>query len=112
MSDLAAHHEDGVLEPDEETLVSALRNQDDIPILMDVVAEQVATCTSQEEHLVQTFDDLDNEQKTEAMRALPGNVSQEFVEKTIAGVLEKRLPELISEVMQALHSSDIATKKD
>ena len=112
MSDLAAHHEGGALEPDEETLVSAFRNQDDIPILMDVVAEQVATCASQEEHLVQTFDDLDNEQKTEEMDVSSGGFSQELIAKTIASVLEKRLPELVSEVIQTLYSSDSDTPKN
>lgn len=111
MSDLATHHDDA-LEPDEETLISALRNQDDIPILMDVVAEQVAACASQEDHLAQLLDGLDNESEAETADSFSVKFSQEFVAKTIAGVLEKRLPELVSEVMQTLYSSDAATKKD
>ncbi len=40
MSDLIAQRDDA-FEPDEDALAAALRNQDDIPILMDVVADQV-----------------------------------------------------------------------
>jgi len=40
MSDLTAQRDDA-FEPDEEALAAALRNQDDIPILMDVVADKV-----------------------------------------------------------------------
>ena len=137
MSDLATQYDDGVFEPDEETLISALRNQDDIPILMDIVAERVdvektAFSVSQEEHLAHSFDDplMDEELKEEAVSesvqqeasqndffdhsldtATPDNVvadsvlSQELIAKTIAEVLEKRLPELVSEVMQALQSA-------
>ena len=137
MSDLATQYDDGVFEPDEETLISALRNQDDIPILMDIVAERVdvektAFSVSQEEHLAHSFDDplMDEELKEEAVSesvqqeasqndlfdhsldtATPDNVVtdsvlyQELIAKTIAEVLEKRLPELVSEVMQALQSA-------
>lgn len=112
MSDLATHHDNGAFEPDEETLISALRNQDDIPILMDVVAEQVAACASQEDHLVQILDGSSDEREAKTTDATAVIFSQEFVAKTIAGVLEKRLPELVSEVMQTLYSSDAAPKKD
>ncbi|ETX09466.1 hypothetical protein MUS1_08560 [Marinomonas ushuaiensis DSM 15871] len=112
MSDLAAHHENDALEPDEETLISALRNQDDIPILMDIVAEQVAACASQEDYLVQTLDESDYEKKSEVTDTLSSDLSQELIAKTITSVLERRLPELVSEVIQTLYSSDATIKKD
>jgi hypothetical protein len=79
---------------------------------MDIVAEQVAACASQEDHLVQTLDGSSDESEAEKTDVVAVKLSQEFVAKTIAGVLEKRLPELVSEVMQTLYSSDTATKKD
>ncbi|MEO9275130.1 hypothetical protein ABFY09_09715 [Marinomonas sp. 5E14-1] len=108
MSDVATQKNE-VFEPDEDTLISALRNQDDIPILMDVVAEQVAACASQEDHLTQTLDGLNNDKVEDVPSA---GFSQELIAKTIAGVLEKRLPELVSEVMEALYSSSSTYKKD
>jgi hypothetical protein len=139
MSDLATQYDDGVFEPDEETLMSALRNQDDIPILMDIVTEKTdvekaAFSVSQEEHLAHSFDDslVDEEFKEEVVSdnlqqevsqddlldqpldtaAVLENVvtdcalSQELIAKTIAEVLEKRLPELVSEVMQVLQAAE------
>lgn len=127
MSDLATQHDDGVFEPDEETLISALRNQDDIPILMDVVEEQITASTSQEVHLSQSLDGLspsDEPSQSEvrfepaeekatskecnALVALP----QELIAKTVADVLAKRLPELVEEVVQALQTASITQKSD
>ncbi|MGO2512805.1 hypothetical protein [Marinomonas polaris] len=143
MSDLATHYDDGVLEPDEETLMSALRNQDDIPILMDIVAERESLSSSQEAHLEQSFSEH-KEQDAKPQDILDGSVSQEayqndfkdessdpsldevvtlnevvaesalsqeLIAKTIADVLEKRLPELVSEVMQALHAAGTTQKE-
>lgn len=124
MSDLATHHDDGIFEPDEETLMSALRNQDDIPILMDIVADQTPFSAGQEMHLAQSFDgsqarnesEQDEDAQVEAVAPADiltsSNVSQELIAKTIADVLEKRLPELVLEVMQALHEAGAMTKKE
>lgn len=57
MSDLASSQDDGTFEPDEETLMSALRNQDDIPILMDIVNDTESFTSRQEAHLRHSFDD-------------------------------------------------------
>ena len=127
MSDLAAQHDDGVFEPDEETLMSALRNQDDIPILMDVVEEQVTVSVSQEMHLSQSFegsssgdDSLQSEvwlgsseERTvdEGEGAATGP-SKELITKAIAAVLAKRLPELVEEVMQTLQTASTTQKTD
>lgn len=108
MSDVATQKNE-VFEPDEDTLISALRNQDDIPILMDVVAEQVAARASQEDHLARA---LDNTSAEEVDPAVSEDFSQERIAKAIAGVLEKRLPELVSEVVEALYSSSSTCKKD
>jgi hypothetical protein len=124
MSDLATQHDDGIFEPDEETLMSALRNQDDIPILMDIVADQTPFSAGQEMHLAQSFDgsqarnesEQDEDAQVEAVAPADmltsSNVSQELIAKTIADVLEKRLPELVLEVMQALHEAGAMTKKE
>ncbi|QUX97445.1 hypothetical protein C0J08_19480 [Marinomonas sp. CT5] len=134
MSDFAAQHDDGFFEPDEETLISALRNQDDIPILMDVVSESVASSVSQEAHLAQSFDEAKHQAETSSSEVksdehkqadsaeIPQShdlddiitlddvvnepaLSHAVISKAIADVLEKRLPELVSEVMQALQAS-------
>ncbi|RBP77758.1 hypothetical protein DFP80_1257 [Marinomonas rhizomae] len=139
MSDLAAQYDDGVFEPDEETLISALRNQDDIPILMDIVAERDSLSSSQEVHLEQSFSEykepveecqnvIDSSDSHEASLnaskdpslddvvtldnvVAESALSQELIAKTIADVLEKRLPELVSEVMQALQATETAQKE-
>lgn len=111
MSDMAAQR-NGVLEPDEEVLISALRNQDDIPILMDIVAEQVAACPSQEDHLIQSLDETDGKVEAKDTDISTANFSQELISKSIADVLERRLPELVAEVIQTLYSSDAAIKKE
>ncbi len=116
MSDLATSHDD-IFEPDEEALISALRNQDDIPILMDIVADQVSSSVSQEAHFVQSLDDHKNtipDDETgippvlaEEVSALSvSSPSQAQIAKAIGDVLEKRLPELVAEVIQALHLAD------
>jgi|UniRef100_A6W2H3 hypothetical protein len=138
MSDLATQYDDSIFEPDEETLMSALRNQDDIPILMDIVAEKESFTSSQEAHLerscserkeqdVKERDLLDVSVSQEAYQndskdELPdprldevvtlsnvvaeSSFSQELIAKTIADVLEKRLPELVLEVMQVLQATE------
>ena len=140
MSDLATQYDDGVFEPDEETLISALRNQDDIPILMDIVAERGSLSSSQEAHLEESFNEntpdanhqdqdalgdsasLEASQNDSKDPSLDGVVtlddvvtesalSQDLIAKTIADVLEKRLPELVSEVMQALQAAETAQKE-
>lgn len=106
MSDLAIQNDDSSFEPDEETLISALRNQDDIPILMDVVAEKLNDCVSQEEYLSKTVDDSHEDVDTlkTHMSSLP--YSQDSIANAITVVLEKRLPELVAEVIQTLNVDD------
>ncbi|MBR7888931.1 hypothetical protein J9B83_08220 [Marinomonas sp. A79] len=132
MSDLATSHDDGTFEPDEDALMSALRNQDDIPILMDIVVDGAAASyprsTSQEAHLQHSFDvkdaPLDNEttelsppaQTTHTEKPITQSdtliVSSEQINRAIVDVLEKRLPELmtalVAEVMQNLQASTTA----
>jgi hypothetical protein len=127
MSDLATQHDDGVFEPDEETLISALRNQDDIPILMDVVEEQVTASISQEVYLSESLNgsSLSDESSHSEVRIesaeekitveesdAPATFSKEVVAKTIADVLAKRLPELVEEVMQTLQAASTTHKTD
>lgn len=122
MSDLATSHDD-IFEPDEEALISALRNQDDIPILMDIVADQVSSSVSQEAHFVQSLDDHKNATQddekgippvlAEKVSALSvSSPSQAQIAKAITDVLEKRLPELVVEVIQALHLADAQNVAD
>jgi len=49
--------ENQVPEPDENELMAALKNKDDIPILMDIVANEIKTKASQEDHLFNTLTD-------------------------------------------------------
>jgi hypothetical protein len=112
MSDLVAQYDGAVPELDEETLVSALRNQDDIPILMDVVVEQVHVGVSQETHFSQSFEKVDEHEEVEVGNAEASSFSQALISKAIAEVLEKRLPELVAEVMQTLNLGESSNKKD
>lgn len=116
MSDLATHTAQSGFEPDEETLISALRNQDDIPILMDVVTEQVGNSLSQADHLQHTLSDCVSETAAEAaneedetlveppvQHAVSNmDVSAEQISQAVESVLQKRLPELVAEVLQVL----------
>lgn len=121
--------ENEAYEPDEATLISALRNQDDIPILMDVVTEQVTSAVSQAEYLQQSVNGLKKEPNDEldgtgqqyeelplepdaaserlalSSEEVAGNnirVSQEQIADAIHSVLEKRLPELVQDVVDVL----------
>lgn len=113
MSDLATQAQQSGFEPDEETLISALRNQDDIPILMDVVTEQVSASLSQADHLQHTLSDQPTELevtasdvKIEAAEnvATDNGPTAAQISQAVESVLQKRLPELVSEVLQALNS--------
>ncbi|TYL46742.1 hypothetical protein [Marinomonas sp. IMCC 4694] len=128
MSDLATSQDDGIFEPDEETLMSALRNQDDIPILMDIVSDADAFTSRQEAYLRQSFDDNapDKPLPLEAHLApsLPTSisnepsrenevesvskdtvsvptlaVSQDQVASAITAALERRLPIFMAELV-------------
>lgn len=158
MSELASYHEEKVLEPDEFTLMNALRNQDDIPILMDVVTDKDGVtgdveddysdldCVSVEagQGDVSLMDDdipLVNESVEEALidndlvddedsipvltdaeaydptsmladvietktaAAIPSShgISEELIASAISEVLEKRLPELVSDVLRVIN---------
>lgn len=158
MSELATYHEEKVLEPDEFTLMNALRNQDDIPILMDVVTDKEGVTDDAEDD----YSDLDsvsveaeqgnaslmdddiplvNESVEEALidndlvddedsipvlteaeaydptsmladvieskatAAIPSSygISEELIASAISEVLEKRLPELVSDVLRVIN---------
>lgn len=158
MSELASYHEEKVLEPDEFTLMNALRNQDDIPILMDVVTDKEGVTDDAEDDYsdldfvsveaeqgdVSLMDDdvpLVNESVEEALidndlvddedsipvltdaeaydptsmladvieskttAAIPSShgISEELIASAISEVLEKRLPELVSDVLRVIN---------
>ncbi|MCB5162587.1 hypothetical protein [Marinomonas algarum] len=139
MSDLAASHDEGTFEPDEETLMSALRNQDDIPILMDIVRDSEGFTSGQETHLRHSIDEAphespvevsqeeDQEQKyaspeveesenatvSEATPKSSLSLSQEQVTLAIHSAMEKHLPTfmatLVEEVMQELHAQSASS---
>lgn len=122
------------LEPDEEDLVAALRNQDDIPILMDVVADTLSSSLSQEGQLSDAMKKLVLEQestipvlcneepdvvlasthveeKTEHVEEKTENVAgdvavftHEHIAEAVSKVLEKRLPELVQEVLSVMQN--------
>lgn len=77
MSDVLSDAQMYLSEPDETVLTAALRNKDDIPILMDVVgADDVATPVSQEMHLknllsVEKVSSTPEPQETVAEKTVP-----------------------------------------
>ncbi|REG82461.1 hypothetical protein [Marinomonas pollencensis] len=115
---------DNQCEPDEHTLISALRNQDDIPILMDIVAEKLSATVSQETQFSEAMESfehiqddaipvlLDEEQASASAEpdTKLDKVQQEdsvtdrqdIIAQAIASVLEKRLPDLVQEVLQTM----------
>ncbi|BFM49823.1 hypothetical protein [Marinomonas sp. THO17] len=116
MSDLAANQNEDFFEPDEETLISALRNQDDIPILMDVVTDPDSfdDGVSQEEHLTHSVEDAVEQGVSPLVdEEVPEHteVNQTELEHAIATVLAKRLPDLIAEVMQVMQTSELGEKQ-
>ena len=124
--------DDNQCEPDEHTLMSALRNQDDIPILMDVVAEKLSATVSQESQFSDAMEGLDRiqndappvlsdeEQAPHSVAAEPQLETnpqedenpdrQAAIAQAISSVLEKRLPELVQEVLQAMDELPTRTK--
>lgn len=111
MSDLAANQNEDVFEPDEETLISALRNQDDIPILMDVVTDPDSSDdgVSQEEHLAHSVEEITEQSMSAVVDELPqqATVTRAALEpKPISVVLAKRLPDLVAEVIQQMQTSE------
>ncbi len=60
------------LEPDEHTLSAALRNQDDIPILMDIVLDKLTASMSQESQLADALE----HQRSAAAISLPEDSAQ------------------------------------
>jgi hypothetical protein len=126
--------EEFIPEPDESVLISALRNQDDIPILMDVVGDSLVPKVSQEGHLSQILaqgleEELDTPFEKEELLAASSsasdsvtqslshthdtalNVEPAQLQKAIENAFVKLLPRLIEEVVQELASSEIAGKQ-
>lgn len=134
MPDLASQiedrfFEDDALEPDENTLITALRNQDDIPILMDVVKDQVSAELADDEeaayfsisneeisegHVEEALSNSDelnaSESDVSQTSASPEMISHELISQAIAQVLEKRLPELVKEVIDVV--ADLSSVKN
>jgi len=126
--------EEFIPELDESVLISALRNQDDIPILMDVVGKSLAPKISQEGHLSQILaqgldDVLEIPFEKEELLAASSSASDSVIEpqshvnenapkiepaklqSAIENAFAKLLPRLIEEVVQELALSDVAKKQ-
>ncbi|WP_417506615.1 hypothetical protein [Marinomonas gallaica] len=163
MSDVLSDAQMFMSEPDETVLTAALRNKDDIPILMDIVgADDAATPISQEMHLKKSLfsDEAETEKPTPTFKYEapekktkfqyeppekgaefnyePPEETTETVTKTVSesviqtvehvatavqpntadkdqsqliadaikSVLERRLPELVAEVMMEISRHD------
>ncbi|GAB3483856.1 hypothetical protein [Marinomonas epiphytica] len=130
MSESVVQIENEAYEPDEATLMSALRNQDDIPILMDVVTDQLTDAVSQAEHLQQSIheslqpnsndiasksvepvqshkisaetSETQVKEESETSSMVAQELAHEEISHVIQQVLEKRLPDLVQEVVQNL----------
>ena len=127
--------EEFIPEPDESVLMSALRNQDDIPILMDVVGASLAPKVSQEGHLSQILaqgadNELDDAIKQEELLAASSTAAASVTEpqspsididlliieparlqNAIEKAFVKLLPSLIEEVVNELELSKAAKKQ-
>ena len=151
MSDVLSDAQMYLSEPDETVLTAALRNKDDIPILMDIVGEDddevPVISVSQETHLKNSLahEELDvalsdsaetsAETITDVVEPLEATLKEAFAEESSNGflgktsdehsvhqiseketshtdqslvalaiqrVLEKRLPDLVTEVLQEI----------
>lgn len=125
--------EEFIPEPDESVLISALRNQDDIPILMDVVGEGLAPKVSQEGHLSQVLaqgadTELDDPQEKEELIAVSSTAAESVIEpqspsdepleidparlqQAIEKAFAKLLPSLIEEVVNELELTKTPKKQ-
>jgi len=119
MSELAAHYEESTLEPDENTLINALRNQDDIPILMDVVMDKEDVDVSDEEFvpLADTpsqpmglaelvADDLREEQ--DASHEDENESSQNSVQEDHSGIPVLTTPEVVAAPLSAPQNESVS----
>lgn len=117
MTDTYFDIDDLELEPDEGVLAAALRNKDDIPILMDVVSAKVATHVSQADYLAQSLKvGAQSEEEPAEATLSPVSpvadeieqtstslaVTQEQISQAISAVLQRQLPQLVAEVMTEL----------
>lgn len=94
-----------VPEPDESVLMAALRNQDDIPILMDVVGENLPQRTSQEQYLTSAMTreaDKSSDQKSTIQTSERHTVSPDLLHAAIEKALQRMLPQLADEVLKEL----------
>jgi len=128
--------EEFIPEPDESVLISALRNQDDIPILMDVVGESLVPKISQEGHLSQILaqgldDVLETPFEKEELIAASSSSSASGsviqapslanesalkieparLQIAIENAFAKMLPSLIEEVVQELALAEVPKKQ-
>ncbi len=111
MSDLSQEHEHISSEPDENVLIEALRNQDDIPILMDIVGEHVSLSLNQETYFSKKMaSDISNlkatpstEEVSEQSHALSfSDVDAIQLQTAIQTVIERLLPTIVEEVVKEL----------
>lgn len=132
MSDVLSDTEMYSSEPDETVLTAALRNKDDIPILMDIVGE-ISAPVSQEEHLVHSFSheslyavepQTDTEEFDEitadagmsdvqdeadsAEQEVALELDQARLAAAIESVLQRKLPEIVQEVVLELSKNEKA----
>ncbi|CUB06297.1 hypothetical protein [Marinomonas fungiae] len=87
MSDVLSDAQMYLSEPDETVLTAALRNKDDIPILMDVVgADEVTTPVSQEMHLKNLLSVEKSPTPSESKKTLSDSVVPESTPSATARV--------------------------
>lgn len=117
MADFPEEYEHTVVEPDENVLIAALRNQDDIPILMDIVGDHVSLNVSQEVHFSEKMHNessenqhslnnlsSDMEQNSTALSEAEtsGSINAERIQAAVQKAIEKFLPDIVSEVVKEL----------
>jgi hypothetical protein len=119
MSDFPEEHEHTVVEPDENVLIAALRNQDDIPILMDIVGDHVSLNMSQEGHLSDTMhheqsddqhattdflSEADTKPVVVSEVGAASSLHSERIQAAVQKAMEKFLPDIVQEVVKELQA--------
>ena len=139
MSDFSQDQDRYIPEPDENVLIAALRNQDDIPILMDIVGEQLPARKNQEAHFSQSMQNANKitddatvdeassdigtsvaptllieetptaEAHTEETKDVSLSLTSSELEAALAVVLKRMLPTIASEVVEELQKKALVS---
>jgi hypothetical protein len=109
MSDFLQDQTDYLPEPDESILMAALRNKDDIPILMDIVGEQLPSRVSQEMHLSRTLKSQVEPHDIDTQVQVPPvtkPIDEAALKIAIESAFAALLPDIVAKVAQILQETE------